>query len=279
MSLATVDFSTYHESISLTLDKIGAKEAFAKQSAILIKPNLTADIIIAEGPGDPSLETEEIFDLLGYRRMAIREGIPLVDLNTAPLKKLKNKDCPVFPEMYLPEIAFTHFIISVPVLKAHSLATMTGTLKNMMGFAPPKYYSGNFGVWKKAAFHGNMHQAIIDLNRYRRADLSLMDSTIGLADHHLGGSRCNPPVNIIHWKWIGQQQPFSDSTGKEYRILHEKWTWNIAVGSRDFVDRVISTWSTGLRKKIHRSRRILSTSGSVNSLWCPFWGQKGRYRA
>jgi len=223
MSLATVDFSTYHESISLTLDKIGAKEVFAKQSAILIKPNLTnasrhpvttsvecceavveyvrscsnADIIIAEGPGDPSLETEEIFDLLGYRRMAIREGIPLVDLNTAPLKKLKNKDCPVFPEMYLPEIAFTHFIISVPVLKAHSLATMTGTLKNMMGFAPPKYYSGNFGVWKKAAFHGNMHQAIIDLNRYRRADLSLMDSTIGLADHHLGGSRCNPPVNKI----------------------------------------------------------------------------------
>jgi len=223
MSLATVDFSTYHESISLTLDKIGAKEALARQSAILIKPNLTnasrhpvttsvecceavveyvrscskADIIIAEGPGDPSLETEEIFDLLGYRRMAVREGIPLVDLNAAPLKKLKNKDCSVFPEMYLPEIAFTHFIISVPVLKAHSLATMTGTLKNMMGFAPPEYYSGKFGVWKKAAFHENMHQAIIDLNRYRRADLSLMDATIGLADHHLGGPRCNPPINKI----------------------------------------------------------------------------------
>ena len=223
MSLATVDLSTCHESISSTLDKIGAKETFAKQSAILIKPNLTnasrhpvttsvecceavveyvrscskADIIIAEGPGDPSLETEEIFDLLGYRRMAIREGIPLVDLNTAPLKKLKNKDCFVFPEMYLPEIAFTHFIISVPVLKVHSLATMTGTLKNMMGFAPPEYYSGKFGAWKKAAFHGNMHQAIIDLNRYRRADLSLMDATIGLADHHLGGPRCNPPVNKI----------------------------------------------------------------------------------
>ena len=223
MPLVAINFSSYHESISLALDRIGAKETFAKQSAVLIKPNLTnasrhpvttsvecceavveyvrscskADIIVAEGPGDPSLETEEIFDLLGYRRLAIHEGIPLVDLNTAPLKKLKNKDCSVFPEMYLPEIAFTHFIISVPVLKAHSLAIMTGTLKNMMGFAPPKYYSGKFGVWKKAAFHGNMHQAIIDLNRYRRADLSLMDATIGLSDHHLGGSRCNPPVNKI----------------------------------------------------------------------------------
>ena len=223
MRLVTVDFSSYHESVSLVLDTIGAKETLAKQSAILIKPNLTnasrhpvttlvdcceavveyvrscskADIIIAEGPGDPSLETEEIFDLLGYRKMAIRQGIPLVDLNTAPLKKLKNKDSTVFPEIYLPEIAFTHFIISIPVLKAHSLAAITGTLKNMMGFAPPEYYSGKFGVWKKAAFHGNVHQAIIDLNRYRSADLSIMDATIGLAEYHLGGPRCNPPANKI----------------------------------------------------------------------------------
>ncbi len=223
MRLVTIDFSSCYESVSSALNKIGAKETLAKQSAILIKPNLTnasrhpvttsadcceaviqyvrscskADIVIAEGSGDPSLETDQIFDLLGYRKMATRQGVPLVDLNTAPLTKVKNKNCFVFPEMYLPEIAFTHFIISIPVLKAHSLATMTGTLKNMMGFAPPKYYSGRFGVWKKAVFHGNMHQAIIDLNRYRSADLSLMDATIGLADHHLGGSRCNPPVNRL----------------------------------------------------------------------------------
>jgi uncharacterized protein (DUF362 family) len=223
MPLVTIDFSSYHESVPSALDKIGAKERLAKQSAILIKPNLTnasrhpvttspdcceavveyvrscskAGIVIAEGPGDPSLGTEEIFDSLGYRKMATRQGIALVDLNAAPLKKLKNKDCSVFPEMYLPEIAFTHFIISVPVLKAHSLATITGTLKNMMGFAPPKYYSGRFGVWKKAAFHGSVHQAIIDLNRYRCADLSLMDATIGLVDHHLGGPCCDPPVGKI----------------------------------------------------------------------------------
>jgi uncharacterized protein (DUF362 family) len=223
MSLATIDFSSYHESVSRALDKIGAKEALAKQSAILIKPNLTnasrhpvttsvdcceavveyvrycskADIVIAEGSGDPSLETDQIFDLLGYRKMATRQGIPLLDLNTAPLKKLEDKNCSVFPQMHLPEIAFSHFIISIPVLKAHSLATMTGTLKNMMGFAPPEYYSGRYGVWKKALFHANMQQAIIDLNRYRSPDLSLLDATIGLAEYHLGGRRCNPPVGKI----------------------------------------------------------------------------------
>jgi uncharacterized protein (DUF362 family) len=223
MRFVTIDFSSYHESVPLALDKIGAKETLARQRAILIKPNLTnasrhpvttsvecceavveyvrscskADIVVAEGAGDPSLETDQIFDLLGYRRMATRQGIPLVDLNTAPLRKLENKNCFVFPEMYLPEIAFTHFIISIPILKAHSLATMTGTLKNMMGFAPPKYYSGRFGVWKKAVFHGNMQRSIVDLNRYRSADLSLMDATVGLADYHLGGRLCDPPVNKL----------------------------------------------------------------------------------
>ena len=168
MCLATVEFSSYHESVASVLDTIGAKEVLTRQSAILIKPNLTnasrhpvttpadcceavveyvrscskASIVIGEGAGDPSLETHQIFDLLGYKKMADRHGIPLVDLNTSAVKKLENPECSVFPEMYLPEIAFTHFIISIPVLKAHSLATITGTLKNMMGFAPPKYYSG-----------------------------------------------------------------------------------------------------------------------------------------
>ncbi len=223
MGLATVDFRSYRESVPAALDAIGAKETLAEQTAILIKPNLVnasrhpvtthvdcceavveyarscskADIVIGEGSGDPSLETDEIFGLLGYRDMAIRQAVRLIDLNTSVPKRLENSNCPVFPEIYLPEIAFTHFIISVPVLKAHSLSILTGTMKNMMGFAPPKYYSGRSGVWKKAAFHSSMQQALIDLNSYRSADLSLMDASVGLADYHLGGSRCTPPVGKI----------------------------------------------------------------------------------
>jgi uncharacterized protein (DUF362 family) len=85
----------------------------------------------------------------------------------------------------------------VPVLKAHSYSEITGTLKNMIGLAPPKYYSGRFGSWKKAVFHGRMHESIVDLNRYRTPDLSLMDATVGMPDFHLGGAHCDPPVNKI----------------------------------------------------------------------------------
>ena len=223
MTLATVDFSSYNESVPAAFEKIDAGKILSKQSAILIKPNLinatphpvttpaacceaviqyirscsSADIVIAEGCGDSVLETDEIFHLLGYRDLATQYAVPLVDLNRASLKKFENKNLEVFPEIYLPEIAFTHFIISLPVLKAHSMATVTGTLKNMIGFAPPKYYSGSFRGWKKSVFHKNMHQAIIDLNRYRRPDLSLIDASIGLADFHLGGRHCSPAVKKI----------------------------------------------------------------------------------
>jgi uncharacterized protein (DUF362 family) len=159
-----------------------------------VKTCSDADIVIAEGTGDPSHETHEVFRMLGYDRLAERCGVQLMDLNHEKLKTLQNKSNSVLPEIYLPEIAFRHFIISVPVLKAHSLAEITGSLKNMMGFAPPRYYSG---AWKKSAFHKNLHQAIIELNRYRTPDLTLMDASVGLADFHLGGRKCSPPAGKL----------------------------------------------------------------------------------
>lgn len=38
--------------------------------------------------------------------------------------------------MRLPAIAFERFIFSAPMLTAHSLADITGTLKNVTGLAP-----------------------------------------------------------------------------------------------------------------------------------------------
>ncbi|NQU25683.1 MAG: DUF362 domain-containing protein [Candidatus Nealsonbacteria bacterium] len=218
-----IEFVSYDESVPEVLDAIGAAEVLGRQTAVLIKPNLVndspfpittppecveaviryvrscsqAEIVIGEGCGEMTLETPDIFDRLGYTELARRHGIELVDLNHAPLVKLQNADCPVFKEMYLPEIAMSHFLISVPVLKAHSLAEMTGTLKNLIGLVPPKHYSGRHGSWKKAVFHGRMHQSIIDLNRYRTPDLSLVDATVGMAEFHLGGAHCDPPLNKL----------------------------------------------------------------------------------
>lgn len=223
MKISTQEFSSYRESITKVLDEIGAAEVLAKERQILIKPNLVnaspfpvttpvacceaiieyirtcsdAEIVVAEGCGDAVLETDQIFSRLGYEELVEKYNVSLLDLNHAPLAKKYNPNCRVFPDMMLPEIAFSHYIISVPVLKAHSLATITGALKNMMGFAPPQYYSGSYGTWKKAVFHNQMHQSIDDLCCYIQPDLSIVDASVGLADFHLGGNQCNPPVNKI----------------------------------------------------------------------------------
>jgi len=218
-----IEFDSYERSIHKALDALDAVKQLTEQKAILIKPNLvndspppittppeaceaiityirkhsSADIVIAEGCGSATLETDEIFKRLGYTDMAERLGIPLHDLNYGPARTLTKPGCPVFPEIHLPEIAFTHYIISVPMLKAHSLAKMTGTLKNMLGFAQPGFYSGTYGIWKKAFFHGRMQDSLIDLNRYLMPNLTVMDCSVGMVEHHLYGPHCDPPVNKI----------------------------------------------------------------------------------
>ncbi len=220
--LVTLPFDSYAASVPLALDLLDAGPLLAKQRHILVKPNLVnasphpvttspdfceaviqalrrftvADIVVAEGTGSAGMETPEVFERLGYTRMAQRSEIKLIDLNHEPLKTLSDPACKVFPEIHLPKIAFTHFIVSLPVLKAHSLAGITGTRKNMIGFAPPRHYGG-IGGWKKSTFHLRMHAAITDLNRYRTPDLTLLDASVGLAEYHLGGRVCDPPVGQL----------------------------------------------------------------------------------
>ncbi len=222
MKASIVEFVSYKKSIKKALDNIEADKTLSRQENILIKPNLInaspppittpvecveaiaeyirdcskANIIIAEGCGAVEYETEKVFRDLGYLELSKRTSIPLVDLNIADTVLLENRECCVFKEFHMPAIAMDHFIISVPVLKAHSLADITGSLKNMMGFAPPRYYQTG-GHWKKSAFHARMHEAIKDINNYKTPDLSIMDGRIGMPDYHLGGCECDPPVNKI----------------------------------------------------------------------------------
>jgi len=221
--LVRVAFTDYASSVPAALDACGAGEFLAGQERVLLKPNLVnaspppvttpvalveaviqyvrahsdADIVVAEGCGDACRETPEIFAALGYADMAARLGVALLDLNHAPLVKSENPACALFPELWLPEVALTHCLVSLPMLKAHSLAGMTGAIKNLMGLLPPKHYAGSGGSWKKARFHARMQQSVRELAAHRLPDLSLMDASVGLADYHLGGATCEPPVGLL----------------------------------------------------------------------------------
>ena len=222
-TIYTSSFTSWQESVPHLLDASGLPDRLAAEKKILIKPNLVEprkppittpvelvevlvdyiqtsqphlEIIIGEGCGSSSNNTLQIFETLGYSKLADRTGVTLLDLNEASLVHMQDSNCKRWPEMYLPSIVFESFLISVPVLKAHSLAGVTLTMKNMIGLAPPAHYQRG-GHWKKASFHQNIQEAVLDLNRYRTPDFTLLDATIGMQEAHLWGPRCDPPPNRI----------------------------------------------------------------------------------
>lgn len=205
------------------LDAAGLPERLKGQDNVLLKPNLVEAsappittpvalvdalvvylralrpdlrILIAEGCGAREYDTDHCFRELGYGQLAAFHGVELLDLNRAPLIECCLPEGIRWPQMHLPAILFESFVISLPVLKAHTLAGVTLSLKNMMGVAPPRFYQQG-GHWKKAAFHERIHEAIFELNCYRAPDFSILDATIGMRQAHLWGPHCNPPPNQI----------------------------------------------------------------------------------
>ena len=219
----THSFSDWQQCVSPLLDATLLLDALHGKERILIKPNLvevlpppittpaplvaalieylqekapSSKIIIAEGCGSKDYDTIRSFEELGYVDLARRYGVELLDLNLAELVTVSNPQCSRWSQMHLPKIVFDSFLLSVPVLKAHSLAGVTLTMKNMMGLAPPAHYQQG-GHWKKAAFHERIHESIFDLNRCRAADFTLLDATVGMSEAHLWGATCEPPPNLL----------------------------------------------------------------------------------
>ena len=155
-----------------------------------------SEIIIGEGTGASDYETPHAFDELGYTELARVKGVRLVDLNHEPTVELEDPELLRWPVMHLPRVIMESFIISVPVLKAHTLAGVTLTMKNMMGAPPPVHYQAG-GHWKKSAFHTMMQESVLDLNCYRTPDMTVLDATVGMSEGHLGGPTCNPPPGVV----------------------------------------------------------------------------------
>jgi len=219
----TTQFISWQGSVTAVLKASSLAEQLYPGQQILIKPNLVepldppittpveivgalidylrsvspnSAIIIGEGSGSLANDTRHIFKVLGYTDLAAEKKVTLVDLNEADLVRKQDKNCRRWPEMFLPQIIYDSFLLSVPVLKAHSLAGVTLTMKNMMGLAPPSHYQQG-GHWKKASFHQGIQEAVFDLNRYRTPDFTLLDATVGMQQAHLWGPTCDPPVNRI----------------------------------------------------------------------------------
>jgi uncharacterized protein (DUF362 family) len=145
------------------------------------------EIIVAEGSGMCRGGTNKAFLDLGYFELAEKNGIKLVDLNVDDYEIRKNPEALRLKEFKFPLTLKNSFLISAAVLKRHSMAKVTLSLKNMMGAS----------IGKKARFHFlGLNKSIVDINLYRKPDLALIDG-IESSSRELGGEVTRYDVMIF----------------------------------------------------------------------------------
>jgi len=144
------------------------------------------EVIIAEGSGFD--DTNAIYRDQGYVELAERYGVRLVDLNRDEFEVLEKADAKVLKKFEFPLTLKDSYLISAAVLKRHSIACLTLSLKNMLGATIGR---------DKGRFHKlGINESIVDINLYKRPDLAVIDGRLGL-DSELGGRERKFDVMIL----------------------------------------------------------------------------------
>lgn len=200
MSIVTSDEDDAREAVQKAIDLIDGWRYIKGRSKISIKPNLsqpkssssgvTTDLGVIAGliekinsltkchidiveSNNAKATADETFRRLGY--LALCEEYSNVRcVNLSNDRKVRVQlDGDLFSTLLAPEsMIFCDLFISVAKLKTHAEYLYTGVLKNQYGLLVSKL--------RRPQYHGLMSQAIADLNRFYRPDLSIIDAIVGM---------------------------------------------------------------------------------------------------
>ena len=181
------------------IEKTGALDRLRPDDRVMIKPNLLVSrqdwvgintdprvvealvkslkdrgihgITVGDGSG-MGYSATKAFEYCGYREMASRYGLRLVDLERDEFVKKPVRMEGPFKSL---EIARTvlecDFFVNMPLMKAHHETLITCSLKNL---------KGTMSRSMKTAFHGvNLHKAIAQLNSVLIPHLIIVDGLQG----------------------------------------------------------------------------------------------------
>src|SRR5664279_2886229 len=127
---------------------------------------------------------QHVFDTLGYTVMTKALKIPLINLHSGNIIEVS------LPEGYAAKSVKIHKVLtdvdlvcSIPMMKTHSMATVTLAMKNLIGLYPgTEYYSVRSWLHDRAAERGSTGVAfeVIDMNRAVKTGLSVIDATTAM---------------------------------------------------------------------------------------------------
>jgi uncharacterized protein (DUF362 family) len=189
---------------ALELIRSDVDTALSKAKQILIKPNyinakhpstgVTTDsrviegvvkylrdrrvknVIIGEGSG--FADTYHAFEVAGVDKVAQRWNVRLLDLNKDRFVEVRPTNPLALKGIKVAQTALESTIISVPKLKLHRIATVTLSLKNMMGVL----------VSKGKMHTGNLSKNIADLASVVKPSIAVIDGVIAGEGHETSGN-------------------------------------------------------------------------------------------
>jgi len=127
---------------------------------------------------------KHVFDVLGYTRLAGSLNVPLVNLHSGDIVEVPLRDGLAAKSLKIHKaLSEADLVCSVPMMKTHTLATVTLAMKNFIGLYPgTEYYSVRSWLHDRAAEAGSPGVAyeIIDMNRAINTGLSVIDASVAM---------------------------------------------------------------------------------------------------
>jgi len=256
-TVSQVKFAGYGASVAKALDLIKAADRLPREGLIIIKPNLTnadpppvttnvkaaeavyeycrdrtrAEIAVGEGCGEGV--TSDVFEATGYAALAKTYCLRLIDFNQEKTVVFRRQDVLQLTEFYMPEIVEDAFVISLPVLKDHSLTMTTVAMKNMFGIAPAPFYRGS---WNKSKLHSpSTHKSVVDVCLYKKPDLCVVDAVVANVGSHISGSGKRLGLILASFDPVAVDTVASELLGHDPRKIQYLTLANGRLGSMESV--------------------------------------------
>jgi uncharacterized protein (DUF362 family) len=136
---------------------------------------------------------QHIFDVLGYSEMAQSLNIPLINLHSGEIVEVPLKNGLAAKSVKIHKsLTEVDLLCSVPMMKTHTLATVTLAMKNLIGLYPGTvYYSVRSWLHDRASEAGSPGVAyeVIDMNNAVKTGLSIIDASSAMeGDGPTGGT-------------------------------------------------------------------------------------------
>ncbi len=245
----SVKFVSYEETLPRVLKVIKFQDELKKHSKIVLKPNVRTglsgsstsadfiepilkfcmenknpgtEIFIAEGAD--GISTEDAFEGLGYKKLAEKYGVGLIDLNNTEYENIESPKFLRFDSIQYPKILKEAFVLSLPVLKKNEETQLEASLSNMLGAFPSSHYKGLFTKAKTRIRRWDIGYSVHDIIACKMPEFSIIDASengVILVGKPLEMDRQAAKLVGLNWNDIKHLRMIDDALGENNKKAEE----------------------------------------------------------